>query len=257
MADESGEDDEPATVVGRVDTARGAQAQAKATPVESPTRAFQAPRLETTRAMPSGYGASRFIPPPRASSPRPAAGRRAGAPSVPSMVEDPTSASDMTLIELIDAEVDATTARFAVPDDVDPSILDEPSTGGSEATVQMSIPDDIPRNLLDTPTDPEIPVAPPSSPAVPPSLARAVPMAAPSRSSMPTPALGVTSEPPPASVSAPPSKPLAEKQSPDADRDRAARAPAPSWVATYIALCVVLGLLGAGALAYLKVERHW
>lgn len=255
MADESGEDDEPATVVGRVDTARGAQTQAKATPVESPTRAFSPPRLETTRAMPSGYGASRFIPPPRASSPRPAAGRRAGAPSVPSMVDDPTSASDMTLIELIDAEVDATTAQFAVPDDVDPSILDDPSTGGSEATVQMSIPDDIPRDLLDNPTDPEIALVPPSSPAVPPSLARAVPMPAPSLSSMPTPALGVTSEPPPAS--APPSKALAEKQSPDADRDRAARAPAPPWVATYIALCVLLGLLGAGALAYLKVERHW
>lgn len=255
MADESGEDDEPATMmVGHAERARGAPSKASAVPVETPTRAFQAPRLETTRAMPSGYGASRFVPPPRASSPRPAAGRRPGGPSVPSMVEDPTSASDMTLIELIDAELDATTARFAVPDDVDPSILDDPSSGGSEATVQMSIPDDIPRDLLDNPTDPDIPLIPPSSPAVPPSLARAVPMPAPSLSSMPTPTLPV-SEPPPAPL--PLAKALAEEQSPDEDRARAARAPAPSWVATYIALCVVVGLLGAGALAYLKVERHW
>jgi hypothetical protein len=253
MADESGEDDEPATMVGRAESARAARPQASAVPVETPTRAFQPPRLETTRAMPSGYGASRFVPPPRASSPRPAAGRRPGAPSVPSMVEDPTSASDMTLIELIDAELDATTARFAVPDDVDPSILDDPSSGGSEATVQMSIPDDIPRDLLDNPTDPGISLTPPSSPAVPPSLARAVPMAAPSLSSMPTPALPASEPPPPA----PSAKALAEQQSPDEDRARAARAPAPSWVATYIALCVVLSLLGAGALAYLKVERHW
>lgn len=251
------EDDEPATVVGR--GLRSPSEPPRRAPVESPTRRVDslAGLSSPTRAMPSGYGMSRFVPPPRPSVPRPAAGR----PAVPSVVDDPTSESEMTLIERIDAEVESITSELSIPEGLDASLLDEPSGGGAEATIRMPVPDDLPSDLLDAESEPGtavVPRRPRSAPSLP-GLRPGTPLPAPSLSSMPTPALGTlapvgTAPPPdpPVAAAAPPS--LAVPPSQVAARRPA---PAPAWVGPYVVLCLVVTLMGVLALAYLKVERHW
>lgn len=256
MAEE--DDDDQATRVAPGELPPRAPAETtRAVAVDGPTRQFTPPRIESTRAMPAGYGASRFVPPPRASAPRPAAGR----PAVPSaIIDDPTSASDMTLIERIDAELESVTSQLSIPEGIDPSILDEPTGSGAEATIRMAVPDDLPSDLLDATSEPGTIIVPPRGAPPRPAAGQAVPAPPPSLSSMPTPALPVAGPAAPTASTPPAPAPPTERgpaAGPDADRLAAARAPAPGWVGPYVAICLVVSLLGALVLVWLKVERHW
>lgn len=256
------DDDDQATRIAAGELPPRAPAETtRAVALDGPTQQFAPPRIEATRAMPAGYGSSRFVPPPRASAPRPAAGR----PAVPSaIIDDPTSTSDLTLIERIDAELESVTSQLSIPEGIDPSILDEPTGSSSEATIRMAVPDDLPHDLLDATSEPGTMIVPPRGAPPRPAAGRAVPPAPPSLSSMPTPALPLAGDRPPpaaAAAAAPPSPaPAADdpaSSSPDADRLAAARAPAPGWVGPYLLLCLIVSLLGGVVLAYLKSARHW
>lgn len=295
MSADEDSDDDAATVIGRTDTVREAMARPG---VESPTRKFDVRALSNpTRAMPAGYGMSRagelerVSPPPRPSSrsapPRPAAGRPApGRPGVPSVVDDPTSESEMTLIEAIDAELESITAELSIPEGTDPDMLDGlPSdtadrtlgvsgdAASSEMTVRMSVPD-LPSDLLDAVSEPGTQIQPPRAPA-PPSIAelrppRGVPSAALSLSSMPTPQRPVRTGPMdfvaplparPEIAAAGPSPapwaaPLAVAAADVASAERPV-GPRPAWVGRYIAACAVVSVLGAVVLVYLKLHRFW
>ncbi len=261
-----GDDDEPATVIGRSD-GRPLRAAEGAQPIESPTRQVSSPLAGPTRAMPAGYGMAAFAPPPRPSAPRPAAGR----PAVPRIVDDPTSESDMTLIERIDAELESKTAELEIPEGVDASLLEESTDGGasSEATVRLAVPDDLPADLLDAESEPG---TSPRRPTAAPSLRggrQPTPMPAPSFSSMPTPPRGTRTEgpafaPPPDPPSAEPAAPPVSAAAPLAPQGPAepspierVHAPAPAWVGPYLVVCFVVSLMGVIALTYLKLQRYW
>jgi len=285
-ADDDRDDDDAATVIGRAESVREPRARP---PVDSPTRKFDVQALTgPTRAMPAGYGMSRGVPPPRASAPRPAAGRpAAGRPAVPSVVDDPTSESGMTLAEAIDAELESTTSEFAIPDGTDPDGLldlrgfDIPPDRGSELTIRMSIPD-LPSDLLDAASEPGTQIQPPRAPAPPAitEMARVpgVPAAPLSLSSMPTPhrsaktiplspnagaadARGAVSSSAPTagttSMARPGSAAVAAPSAFDVVSAERPRGPAPQWVGRYIVACALASILGALVLGYLRVNRFW
>jgi len=269
--DDERDDEDAATVIGRTDAVQRAMARPG---VESPTRPFDVESISgPTRAMPSGYGLSRGglgrFPAARPSAPRPAAGR----PAVPSFIDDPTSESEMTLIEAIDAELDSITAELSIPEGTDPDMLNEPSAGGgsSEMTIRMAVPDDLPSSLLDATSEPGTQIQPPRAPP-PPSIAEMarpagrVPVAPLSLSSMPTPPRQTRTEPMPRTADAPPPAAAGADAPPDVSPASVAapasvlerpRGPAPRWVGRYIVACFVVSLLGALVLGYLKMQRYW
>ncbi len=310
MSDDERDDDDAATMIGKTDVVREAMARPG---VESPTRRFDLGSTSgPTKAMPSGYGlehierealrasapsmqqamvrgtpsqssglrqgGQRFVPSARPSAPRPAAGR----PAVPSLVDDPSSASEMTLIEAIDAELESITAELSIPEGSDPHMLED-AVSSSEMTIRMAVPDDLPSNLLDATSEPGTMIQPPRETA---SLSiqemRGAPQPPLSLSSMPTPPRQVRTLPmPPADPtlsSAPPTPgmetpPLgtsevvgargptiaAHAAGPAPDLASAERpiGPAPAWVGRYLAACVVVSIVGALLLAYLRAQRFW
>lgn len=156
---------------------------------------------------------------PWARGARPAPAR----PAVPSAVEDTDSVTDLTLVELIDAEVESPSS---VSLSLHPDLYDSSSSDDSEATVQLAVPDDIPRDILERGT----PIGRlPSSP-----------MTA-------TPAVS------PATPTSVPDGPAAAP----GDTVRRAEAPTPTYVARYLLVCFVASLLGACVLALLKSQRYW
>jgi hypothetical protein len=276
------DDDDAATVIGRADAARELLARPG---VESPTARFDPRALSNpTNAMPAGYGMSRFqVPPPRASSPRPAAGR----PAVPSVITEEPSASEMTLIEAIDAELESITAELSIPEITGSELLDD-AVSASEMTVRLAVPDDLPSNLLDSTSEPGTQIQPPrAQPAPEIREGRAVPAPPLSLSSMPTPQQQQKARtlPMPPSVATSPAQaraavvadPLTDiggtMHEPTVDGPggkgpvalatvdvvsaERPRGPAPKWVGGYIVVCAVLSILGALTLTYLKMQRFW
>lgn len=279
-SDEDRDDDGAATVIGRAETVREPRARP---PVDSPTRKFDVQALSgPTRAMPAGYGMARGVPPPRASAPRPAAGR----PAVPSVVDDPTSESGLTLAEAIDAELESITSEFAIPDGTDPDGLrdprsfDIPPDCGSELTIRMSIPD-LPSDLLDAVSEPGTRIQPPRAPPRPSITEMAGAPAAPlSLSSMPTPhrpsktlptvpndagtatldAGGAVIGSAPVAGDAMAAVGSAAVAAPAVAEVMSAERPrrfAPKWVGRYLVACALATVLGALVLGYLKVNRFW
>lgn len=144
-------------------------------------------------------------------------------PAVPSAIEDTDSVTDLTLVELIDAEVESPSS---VSLSLHPGVYYPSPSDDGEATVRLSVPDDIPRDILE----------------------RGTPIR-----QLPSPPVTATPAPSPAT---PRSVPDGPAPAPEGTVERA-EAPAPAYVGRYLLLCFVASLLGACVLALLKSQRYW